>query len=138
MIRGKEPQDSFSVKVGISRGTLSSYERDESQPNADTLRNICAEYDILPEWLLMGTGPIRKEEGAANHSLTEKPLDEGILLDVLDILEEFLDDAKKRLPPKKKAELIYQLYRLVLEETDTKQQPIRMFRLIQGALAANA
>lgn len=137
LVRHKEAQDSFAVNIGISRGSLSSYERDESQPSAETLKNICAKYDILPEWLLMGTGPMKKEEGKAGSVPSEKTLDKGVLTDVVEILEESLASAKKKLPHQAKAELIYQLYQLVLEETDAKQQPIRIFRLIQGAIAAN-
>lgn len=136
-VRGKESQDSFAVRIGASRGTLSNYERDENQPGADILKAICANYRILPEWLLMGTGPMKKGEGAADNSPSNTPLDKGVLVDVVDILEQFLIDAKKTLPPQAKGELIYQLYQLVLEETDTKQQPIRIFRLIQGAVAVN-
>ena len=135
-VRGKESQDSFAVKIGASRGTLSNYERDENQPGADVLQGICTNYNVYPEWLLLGTGPIYKEEGVQN-SLSQ-PLDKAVLVDVVEILEESLESAKKRLPPQAKAELIYQLYQLVLEETDSKQQPIRMFRLIQGAIAANS
>lgn len=132
MTRRKESQDSFAVSVGISRGALSSYERDESQPSAETLQKICTKYGVLPEWLLMGTGPMTREEPVEPCH----PLDKAILIGVIEILEEFLGTAEKKLSPSDKGELVYQLYQLMLEETDAKRQPIRIFRLLQGAVAA--
>ena len=64
------------------------------------------------------------------------PLDKAILVGVVEILEEFLGTAEKKLSPSAKGELIYQLYQLMFEETDAKRQPIRIFRLLQGAVAA--
>ena len=55
------------MNIGISRGALSSYERDESQPSADTLQKICAKYAIAPEWLLMGSGPMWQQQSAHAH-----------------------------------------------------------------------
>ena len=63
--RGPEPQDSFAVALGISRGSLSLYERNEGQPNADVLLKICALRDISPTWLLAGEGPMRRGFGDA-------------------------------------------------------------------------
>lgn len=133
LIRNKESQDFFAVTVGISRGALSSYERDESQPSAETLQKICSNYGVLPEWLLMGTGPMRKEEGASLS--VSYPLDKTTLVEVVEIIEEFLSAAKGTLSPQAKGELISQLYKLVLEESDAKQQPLRIFRLLQRAVA---
>ena len=59
------------------------------------------------------------------------------MLDVVETLEDILDSAKKKLPPKAKAELVYQLYMLVLEEEADNRKPLRIFKLVQGALAVN-
>ena len=136
-IRGKESQDSFANKIGVSKGSLGGYERDENSPSADAILKICSKTDISAEWLLTGKGPMRVEENTGGVYSADR-LNKAILVDVIEVLEEVLSEAKKKLPPVVKAELIYQLYQLVVEEeADAKQQPIRMFRLIQGALAAN-
>lgn len=53
-IRGKEAQDAFAVKIGITRGSLSAYERDKTPPPADILQTICTKYQISADWLLFG------------------------------------------------------------------------------------
>lgn len=54
-VRGKIAQDAFAVSIGVSRGSLSAYERDENQPPADILREICAKYNVSADWLLLGS-----------------------------------------------------------------------------------
>jgi|GEM_PF-248954 len=61
-LRGKTAQEAFAVRIGISRGALSLYERDESQPNAQVLLAICAETGAAAAWLLAGTGPMYDAE----------------------------------------------------------------------------
>lgn len=55
-LRGKLAQDVFAVSIGVSRGSLSAYERDETQPPAETLKEICAKYAVSADWLLFGEG----------------------------------------------------------------------------------
>ena len=52
LVRGKISQDVF----GVSRGSLSAYERDESQPAAEVLKEICTKYKVSADWLLFGEG----------------------------------------------------------------------------------
>ena len=54
-VRNKLSQDAFAVSIGISRGSLSAYERDESQPSADILKEICTKWKISADWLLLGS-----------------------------------------------------------------------------------
>jgi len=101
-------------------------------------RKIADLNNISIDWLLYGEGAMHRGEKAQNLSPANLELDQQILLDVVETLEEFLQGSKKNLPPKAKAELVYQLYRLVmLGEADVKQQPLHMFRLIQSAMTAN-
>lgn len=71
------------------------------------------------------------------ESLSTPNIDRAVLFDVVRILEETLEEAGGKLPPDAKAEVICQLYELVLEseaEFETTK-PVRMLRLIKGALA---
>lgn len=56
LVRGKISQDVFAVTIGVSRGSLSAYERDESQPAAEVLKEICTKYKVSADWLLFGEG----------------------------------------------------------------------------------
>lgn len=133
-VRGKESQESFATKIGVSKGSLGGYERDENSPSADAVLKICSGADISVEWLMTGKGSMRPEDASPSGP----GLNKAVLLDVIEVLEDFLIGAKKRLPPVAKAEVIYQLYQMIIEEeTDAKQQPLRIFKVIQGALAAN-
>lgn len=61
-VRGDLSQTEFSQKNGITQVTLSRYERDERVPDADFIVNLCKLFNIMPEWLLMGAGPMRPGE----------------------------------------------------------------------------
>lgn len=80
----------------------------------------------------MGRGPMRPGEAA-----TSGHINRDILYDVVETLEEFLQEWGRELPPRAKAEVIYQLYEMVLEDEDAAKKPARILRLIKGALAAN-
>ncbi len=57
-VRGKQSQDVFAERLGISRGALSSYERGLNEPSSGTLAKICFNNNINISWLMFGTGPI--------------------------------------------------------------------------------
>lgn len=62
LARGVEKQESFATALGISRGSLSLYERGETSPSADFLLKLCSERGVSPAWLLAGTGPMYDAE----------------------------------------------------------------------------
>lgn len=63
--RGALSQEVFAAKIGVSKGSLGGYERDENLPNSDILLKICQETGISVQWLLLGTGtPAVPEEEA--------------------------------------------------------------------------
>nr|DAK62796.1 MAG TPA: Repressor protein CI [Caudoviricetes sp.] len=66
-LRGRISQDVFAVTIGVSRGSLSAYERDESQPSAEVLKEICTKYKVSANWLLFG--------GEELESLPKAPID---------------------------------------------------------------
>ncbi len=67
--RGSESQESFAARLGVSKGALGGYERNENLPNSDIILKICSSADISVEWLLTG----RNYE----HQETEKCSAEG-------------------------------------------------------------
>jgi len=56
IIRGKDSQDTFAERLGISRGALSFYERGQNEPSSGTLAKICTHESISISWLMFGTG----------------------------------------------------------------------------------
>jgi len=61
-LRGKDTQEAFAVKLGVSKGALGGYERNENSPGADVILKICSATDISVEWLMTGNGPMRSED----------------------------------------------------------------------------
>lgn len=61
-IRGGLGQSHFAKKIGVSQSSLSLYEIGSRVPDATTLGVICNDFRISPEWLLMGTGPMYRDE----------------------------------------------------------------------------
>lgn len=57
--RGKVSQDDFSARIGISKGSLGFYERDENLPKVDVIIKICSETGVTLEWLMTGAGPMK-------------------------------------------------------------------------------
>lgn len=99
---------------------------------------MAEDFNLSADWLYFGEGNMYRTGEINNNPCPVGLLDRQVVLDVVEVLEEFLENANKKLPAKAKAELIYQLYALVHEEENDNRQPIRMFKLIQGALAANS
>ena len=93
--RGRESQDIFAAKIGLSRATLSLYERGASQPNAEVLRKICDFTTVSPAWLLLGQGPMRLDEAPVQD-------DSGILSLPLSI-QEHIEMAEARLQERLRA-----------------------------------
>ncbi|SHI75048.1 helix-turn-helix domain-containing protein [Halodesulfovibrio aestuarii] len=52
--RGKLSQDAFSKQIGVSKGSLGFYERDENLPNTEVALKICSETGVSIAWLLSG------------------------------------------------------------------------------------
>lgn len=71
-VRGTLSQKEFSdvCKVGIS--TLRRYESGVNPPDSDFLCAIVDNYDVSPEWLLSGEGPMRKGQKTENEAVKVK------------------------------------------------------------------
>ncbi|WP_051284546.1 XRE family transcriptional regulator [Desulforegula conservatrix] len=59
-IRGDTSQATLAKILGIHVNTLSRYEGNTVSPDAKIIAAMCTEFDINPEWLLLGTGTQKK------------------------------------------------------------------------------
>lgn len=59
-VRGNVKPERFVCWLNTSTNLLFKYEAGTSNPDAQTLANICVEYDISPAWLLLGEGPMKQ------------------------------------------------------------------------------
>lgn len=56
LARGKTSQGAFAALIGVSKGSLGGYERNENLPNTDVALKICQQTGFSVEWLLSGRG----------------------------------------------------------------------------------
>ena len=61
-IRNTKSRRSFAEEIGVKESTLRNYEQGITQPTADFLENVCKKLSISPQWLLLGSGPIKPGE----------------------------------------------------------------------------
>ncbi|WP_165352067.1 helix-turn-helix domain-containing protein [Solidesulfovibrio carbinolicus] len=57
-------QDDFAAKLGVTTVTLQNYFKSVRLPSSDFIKQTCVEFSVHPEWLLMGSGPMRRGEAA--------------------------------------------------------------------------
>ena len=65
LVRGKESRDSFAQNIASHRNSLSRYERGLAYPSMDFMAVVCDKYNVRPDWLLTGEGPMRCGELAS-------------------------------------------------------------------------
>ena len=57
-------QAEFAKSLGVSKGSLILYQRNDRSPGSSFLRTLCELYRVNPTWLLLGEGkPVLGEEG---------------------------------------------------------------------------
>jgi transcriptional regulator with XRE-family HTH domain len=102
-IRGRESQEAFAARVGISKGAIGGYERDENSPSAEAVLKICRSDNISVEWLMTGEGVMRPDSQEVMikqdiNATTQKPFCPNCLelYKRLDIINERLHVASER------------------------------------------
>ena len=126
-LRGKTSRAVFAEKLGISEGTLRNYEKGLSLPNFDVGMRICKILMIEPHQLLGSEAPTY---GGALEARTGISPD--MVAAVIEIVEDILDSTKRKLAPKKKAELVVticELYSDSAEKLDTATV-LRLVKLV--------
>ncbi len=66
-------QEAFGNKIGIKKSSMSSIEKNKSNPSEQTIKFICKEFNVNYSWLMNGTGDIFLEtEDALLDALAEE------------------------------------------------------------------
>ena len=133
---GSKTDKDLAEKLGVAQQSVYNVNAKDKVPEG-WVRKLALQYNLSTDWLYFGEGTMYRTGADASSPGSNAAIDRRVLLDVVETLEEILDSAKKSLPPKAKAELIYQLYQLVLEEEADNRKPLRIFKLVQGALFVN-
>lgn len=58
-VRGSLTQSDFATRLQTPLTTLGRYERGTNLPDLEFVINLCSIFDVSPEWLLFGSGPMR-------------------------------------------------------------------------------
>jgi len=66
----------FANRIGVHKNTIVGYRDEKIQPTAPVLERICREFDVRPEWLLLGRGPMRAGEEPADSAKDSAPYGE--------------------------------------------------------------
>lgn len=72
-IRGSIPQAEFAKQLGVHKNTLGRYERGESEPDVSTVRAICTNFGVRPEWFIFGEGAMYQDETIRPSSDSKPP-----------------------------------------------------------------
>lgn len=72
-VRGGMFQSNFAEQLGIHKNSLSRYERDVGQPDAQFIKSICTKFDINTNWLLFGEGPMKEGDPPEARTGLEPP-----------------------------------------------------------------
>lgn len=63
-------QEAFGARIGVSKVSVSQFERGANNPSNATMLNICREFNVNRDWLETGTGSmfveLSRAEMAAN------------------------------------------------------------------------
>jgi len=115
--------------LGVAKDTVGKYERGKIIPGGDVLARLRERFGVDLNWLLTGDGAMRSNQGA-----TPSALDEQMLEAIIAVVEDVLDQAKRRLPAAKKAQLIAALYELHADQEGDARRPapttvLRLIRL---------
>lgn len=133
---GAKNESHLAQIVGVTPQSLSNAKRKDAIPPAWVM-GVAEKKAVSLDWLYFGAGNMYRTGAAESSPGSSVAIDRQVLLEVVETLESILNSAKKKLPPKAKAELVYQLYMLVLEEEADNRKPLRIFKLVQDALVIN-
>ena len=111
----KETLNSLSHKLGVNRNTILSYKKGMGDLKGIVIENLVLKFNINPNWLLLGKGPIYIKDGSysetnSTEEIDNVPLNYQLLQEIISGVESWLDDRALELDPDAKAELICLLY----------------------------
>ena len=66
-------QGAFGEKIGIKKSSVSSMEKNKSNPSEQTIKSICREFNVNYSWLVTGSGEVfSKTDDALFEALAEE------------------------------------------------------------------
>ena len=86
--------DAFGSRLGVSKQTISNIENGNREMTEHMFKSICREFDVNPDWLRDGSGPMFKEKSRNDE------------------IAAFIDDILKNEPDGVKAHMVAALARL--------------------------
>ncbi|MDF0604911.1 helix-turn-helix domain-containing protein [Neisseriaceae bacterium TC5R-5] len=108
------PRNESAAYVGVSLSTFQSWEAGEREPDATKLGRFAQKYAISLDWLLFGTGTMRKE-ALSSSSMADKTVreEEGIAIIKMSVqaVEEWLHAQQRQMEPHHKAEIVAILFK---------------------------
>lgn len=133
--RGPLSKRSFAHRIGIVESTLGNYEQGQSLPNVDVAARICTEFGVSPEWLLMGTGPMRVGEGDApsESKMVASELNVELLRQVLSTFDDFLKANGFPINNHEKYIIGGGIYNAIVGEKDSSQAALKTIHLLREA-----
>lgn len=69
-VRGKLDQGEMSAQLGIHLTSYGRYERGERSPDLEFIEKVCRTFNVSPTWLILGEGPMHRDEPPAATSPT--------------------------------------------------------------------
>lgn len=132
---GSKRETNLAAWLGVTPQSVSNAKKKGSIPPAWVM-DVALKTAVSLDWLYFGEGQMQRGESASPLTSAVGGLNKGILKNVIEVLEEFLNEEDNELSPEAKAEVITELYDLILEDESSLKQPFRMFKVIRGALAS--
>lgn len=138
--RGSLSQGEFAEAIGVSKAAIGGYERGQQTPGATVIASICERFDVEPRWLLLGQGPMRREEqeidrtnGSPSNTGELHGCDLDLIEAAISAVEEVLEATERSMPVPKKAQLITAIYDLY-SDTERPVDKDRVLRLVKSAV----
>lgn len=140
---GTKSDAQFAKVLGIKHQSVSSARARKQLPYAWVVE-ISEKFNVSSDWLLYGTGPMRREE-EARESQVPLPVESGadadegriikpeghfypdLLRIVVTAVEKWLDKEDREMEPAKKAELVVMLYELFREKGEIEAGTIEKY-----------
>lgn len=96
-------QADFAAPLGLTARAYANYERGEREVPVALFRALVEKYRIDPVWLLIGPGE-------APVLLSERRFDGALLEMLVEVVEDWVQNHRQPIRPKKKAQLLRVLY----------------------------
>ncbi len=94
ILRGDVSKGAFADRFNIHKNTLINYETGYREPKAGFLSAVCEEFNVQPNWLLLGIGP--KHWGEKEKTIKTDPEQDEIFIDAQEWLNHISEEEPER------------------------------------------